>query len=45
MGLIISYLEVDVRRRKRMRSCVKGQVELANFGRAQPLFLQVEIFS
>jgi hypothetical protein len=27
-----------------MRSCVKGQVELANFGRAQPLFLQVEIF-
>ncbi len=28
-----------------MRSCVKGQVELTNFGRGQPLFLQVEIFS
>jgi hypothetical protein len=38
------YLEADVRRREGMRSCVKGQVELTNFGRAQPLFLQVEIF-
>ncbi len=34
-----------MRRRERMRLCVKGQVELTDFGRAQPLFMQVEIFS